>query len=71
MRLWMGEKEVGIVSVENDESMAEMGVRMNVGPAEVEQGTEHVVVVQAELNHPKRRQPHREPRKRHQDEGAR
>ena len=67
----MGEKEVGIVSVENDNSMAETGVRMNEGPAEVEQGTVRVVVVQAELYHPKRRQPHRELRKRRQDEGAR
>ena len=67
----MGEKEVGIVSVENDNSMAETGVRMNEGPAEVEQGTVRVVVVQAELYHPKRHQPHRELRKRHQDKEAR
>ena len=67
----MGEKEVGIVSVENDESTTETGVQMNEGPAEVEQGTVRVVVVQAELYHPKRRQPHRELRKWRQDEGAR
>ena len=67
----MGEKEVGIVSVENDESTTETGVQMNEGPAEVEQGTVRVVAVQAELYHPKRCQPHRELRKQHQDEEAR
>ena len=67
----MGEKEVGIVSVENNESTAETGVRMSEGPAEVEQGTVSVVVVQAELCHPKRRQPHQELCKWHQDEEAR
>ena len=71
VRIWMGEKEVGMVNVENDKSTARMEVRMNAESAEVEQGTVRVVVVQAELYHPKRRQPHREPRKRHQDEGAR
>ena len=67
----MGEKEVGIVSVENDESMVETEVWMSEGPAEVEQGTVSVVAVQAELYRPKRCQPHRELRKRHQDEEAR
>ena len=66
----MGEKEVGIVSAENDESTVETEVRMSEGPAEVEQGTVSVVVVQAELYHPKRHQPHQELRKRHQDEEA-
>ena len=45
----MGEKEVVILSAENDESMVETEVRMNEGPAEVEQGTESAVAVQAEL----------------------
>ena len=71
MRIWMGEKEVGIVNVENDESTARMEVRMNAESAEVEQGTVRVVVVQAELYHPKRSQPHRELHKWRQDEEAR
>ena len=45
----MGEKEVGIMSAENDESTVETEVRMNEGPAEVEQGTVCAVAVQAEL----------------------
>ena len=45
----MGEKEVGIVSAENDESTVETEVRMSEGPAEVEQGTVSAVAVQAEL----------------------
>ena len=48
----MGEKEVGIVSAENDESTVETEVRMNEGPAEVEQGTVSAVAVQAELYRP-------------------
>ena len=59
------------MSVEKDESTAETGVWMSEGPAEVEQWTVRMVVVQAELYHPKRRQPHRELRKRRQDEEAR
>jgi len=67
----MGETEVGTVSGENGESMVETEVRMSEGPAEVEQGTVSVVAVQAELYRPKRRQPHQELRKRHQDGEAR
>ena len=67
----MGEREVGTVSGENDESTVEMEVRMSEGPAEVEQGTVSAVAVQAELCHPKRRQPHQELRKQHRAGEAR
>ena len=71
MRKRMGEQEVENGSEGNDESTVETEVQMSEGPAEVEQGTVSVVVVQAELYHPKRRQPHQELRKRHQDGEAR
>ena len=67
----MGAKEVGSVNVKYNESMARMELWMSVEPAEVEQENVHVVLVQAELYHPKRRQPHRELHKRRQDEEAR
>ena len=71
MQIWMREKEVGIVNVKYDESMARTELWKSAEPAEVEQGTLGVVVVQVELYHPKRRQPHQELHKRHQDGEAR
>ena len=71
MRIRMGVKEVGIVSIENDKSMAGTEVQKNVELEEVEQGIVCVVAVQAELYHPKRHQPHRELCKQRQDEEAR
>ena len=71
MQIQMGAKEVGSVNVKYNESMARMELWMSVEPAEVEQENVHVVLVQAELYHPKRRQPHRELHKRRQDKEAR
>ena len=71
MRKRMGEKEVGIMSGENNKSTVETEVQTSEGPAEVERETVSAVAVQEGLYLPKRSQPHQELHKRHQDGEAR